>query len=117
MDTSKMIDGLLLFHAAKAAGLNFKRGGEFGLWVDAPNPVNWNPLEDDADVQRLAVKLGLKVEYLQTDGITTAAQAEWRGVRVNVGINEGCCGGDAYKAARRAITHVVASVAAAEDQQ
>jgi hypothetical protein len=57
-----MTDRELLEAAAKAAGV-------VGFWVDAGSnvgsdsePVIWNPLTDDADALRLAVKLGLIVE-------------------------------------------------------
>jgi predicted signal transduction protein with EAL and GGDEF domain len=56
-----MTDRELLELAAKAAGIR-------GFWVDSglnvgsnANPVVWNPLEDDGDALRLAVKLGLDV--------------------------------------------------------
>lgn len=59
-----MGDRELLEKAAKAAGLNlYAAWSEFGHFegyrVDALNGDAWNPLTDDGDALRLAVKLGL----------------------------------------------------------
>ena len=58
-----MKDRELLEAAAKAAGIR-------GFWVDAglnvgsdANPIIWNPLADDADALRLAVKLRMSIVF------------------------------------------------------
>lgn len=65
-----MEDRELLELAAKAAGLN----GYIHEWINGPefivpgeNPVTWNPLTDDGDALRLAVKLRLHIEW-RADG-------------------------------------------------
>lgn len=57
-------DRELLEMAAKAAGLS----GYIHEWINGPefivpgeNPVTWNPLADDGDALRLAVKLRLSI--------------------------------------------------------
>lgn len=60
-----MTDRELLELAAKAAGIKYSKYHQNGwlllkgLWVDGRN---WNPLTDDGDALRLAVKLGLVVD-------------------------------------------------------
>ena len=55
-----MIDRELLEYAAKAAGMQHK-WAMGGMYVDSQAGI-WNPLTDDGDALRLAVKLGLDVE-------------------------------------------------------
>lgn len=57
-----MTDRELLELAAKAAGLTIRKWMSTG-WLDV-GPMNdyWNPLKDDGDALRLAVKLGLVVD-------------------------------------------------------
>jgi len=65
-----MTDRELLELAAKAAGIEHDSlpiQGERGLWIPADMDVGepgywWNPLLDDGDVFRLAVKLRLRVD-------------------------------------------------------
>ena len=58
-----MNDRELLEKAAKAAG--YKKTGwhaeSKSFWIADDGPVTWNPLTDDGDALRLAVKLGLAV--------------------------------------------------------
>ena len=54
-----MTDRELLERAAKAAGYEYAKHGGY-IVVDGI-PGNWNPLTDDGDALRLAVKLKLKV--------------------------------------------------------
>lgn len=64
-----MSDRELLTLAAKAAGMHLTRVGYIKNG-DEGNPVyrhpdyEWNPLTDDGDALRLAVKLGLRVKQL-----------------------------------------------------
>ena len=55
-------DRELLEAAAKSAGIKWDRDAE--VWYGEPFVRNdWNPLTDDGDVLRLAVKLNLLNEY------------------------------------------------------
>lgn len=59
-----MTDRELLEMAAKAAGVNgWWSGGDYCYaYNNNPNvPVPWNPLTDDGDALRLAVKLGISL--------------------------------------------------------
>jgi hypothetical protein len=56
-----MQDYEMLEFSALAAGVNIKSRSESNLWAECPGfgLRVWNPLEDDGDAFRLAVKLGL----------------------------------------------------------
>lgn len=57
-----MSDKALLELAAKAAGIELEFvDAEGTYWLG--NEVPWNPLNDDSDALRLAVKLGITVEF------------------------------------------------------
>lgn len=60
-----MTDRELLELAAKAAGMAWSADPQVthdGLWITAPSlQTYWNPLTDDGDALRLAVKLGIKL--------------------------------------------------------
>ena len=99
-----MTDRELLELAAKAAGYDvvFVHDNKIPMRRDVPNRKGmkvWNPLEDDGDALRLAVKLGMDIRIYGTD------------VRV------ACCGviamecpPDLYAATRRAITRAAAEI-------
>lgn len=66
-----MTDREVLEAAAKAAGMTGMKwtGSSLGKMIDPTRPdetgtvgPNWNPLTDDGDALRLAVKLGLSIE-------------------------------------------------------
>ena len=66
-----MTDKELLELAAKAAGINGKylidgygTGYFLGTHENYPSGIRWNPLTDDGDALRLAVKLGLPIIIL-----------------------------------------------------
>jgi hypothetical protein len=73
-----MTDGELLEKAAKSIGLKYIKpaegyGGEFGLIAgketlrsatDRCGATTWNPLKDDGDALRLAVKLGVQITII-----------------------------------------------------
>ena len=82
-----MTDRELLELAAKAAGYERNSAGPIG-------PCEWNPLEDDGDALRLAVRLGI---LLRTDFIKILAQLLDSGM-------------DHQKATRRAIVRVAAEI-------
>ena len=79
----QLSDRELLELAAKACGIKYtvkdaeyyKTHKFFGLWLvydHEPSEYarrywNWNPLTDDGDALRLAVKLGLNINYLLTE--------------------------------------------------
>ena len=94
-----MTDKELLELAAKAAG--------FSVWTDidgnlysgtSGTEVNWNPLTDDGDALRLAVKLGLWVHCGKCD-------VSIEGTRIEIP-----CGNDPYAATRRAIVRAAAQI-------
>lgn len=94
-----MTDLELLELAAKAIGEEFHSGhitvsGKQYEWVE------WNPLTDDGDALRLAVKLGLQV-YGREIGCS---------VDDYIFVDEADCGGDPYAATRRAIVRAAAEI-------
>ena len=54
-------DRKLLELAAKAAGMTLTLGGYIGASRHDENGRQWNPLTDDGDALRLAVRLGMEV--------------------------------------------------------
>jgi len=104
-----MTDREMLELAAKAAGLDF-------FWVDAgPNigsnavPEIWNPLNDDGDALRLAVKLGIKIDlhpsWVYARAVLPDDPYEWREITEGWGITK-----DSYAATRRAIVRAAAAI-------
>lgn len=115
-----MTDRELLELAAKAAGIEHGADRtECGLSLTGPDGRHrslprWNPLEDDGDALRLAVKLRLSVDHNHT-----ADQHRW--VAVDRNGCEGCYDpvscvedefeeGDRFAATRRAIARVAAEI-------
>jgi len=116
-------DKELLELAARAAGMDYL------VWTPGVSPlvpgekrINgqmvWNPIHDDGDALRLAVKLGMGVLY--------ETQPCGRIVEVSYDINEdeGTCkvatdllGTDPYAATRRAIVRAAAAIARQESSQ
>jgi len=97
-----MTDREMLEFAAKAAGLRVVAvAGDRGLWVlDREDVEEWNPLTDDGDALRLAVKLRhLRVGLGECIG---------RGAYSHIAILES--GPDPYAATRRAITRAAAAI-------
>ena len=110
-------DRELLEQAAKAAGYEYtvkddeyyKTHKFFGLWLVIHGEPSehqrryWNPLTDDGDALRLAVKLDMDVEVLLDQGITmihtdtTTSQTEPHN-------------NDPYAATRRAIVRAAAEI-------
>ena len=105
-----MTDGELLEQAAKAIGLKYIKpaegyGGEFGLIAgietlrsatDRCGATTWNPLADDGDALRLAVKLGMFMRSIVKDIPRSEYDA------------------DPYAATRRAITRAAAEIGKAK---
>jgi hypothetical protein len=95
--------------AAKAAGVGMHRLDE-----DEYYPKAWNPLLDEGDALRLAVKLGFLIEVIHCEQMVIVWDCgpanEERKVRVRWGDLTGAEVGDAYAATRRAIVKAAASV-------
>lgn len=105
-----MEDRELLELAAKAAGVKIDKsnhnGGGYGnngfdiagnAVLDWHNGVKWNPLTDDGDALRLAVKLKLDIaidDYVQVSWWSEPGSLQW--------VNEECC--------RRAIVRAAAEI-------
>lgn len=111
-------DRELLELAAKAAGVEYnaeeskphpKSGAFWGLWLvfhDEPSEYDrryWNPLTDDGDALRLAVKMGLD---LMLYGDTKSAHPGSRGPMAGER-----SGSDPLAATRRAIVRAAAAIA------
>jgi len=100
-----MTDRELLELAAKEAGYTCVWGQPGGvLWwrIDPDTARIWNPLADDGDALRLAVKLGLKLNVCVTSG---AAQVGGIGTFVEIDFDA-----DPYAATRRAIVRAAAKM-------
>ena len=124
-------DRELLELAAKAAGIEYdveaskphpKSGAWFGLWLvihGEPNEFTrrrWNPLTDDGDALRLAVKLGLLIDvrYIHPAATRYNCVTYWptplKGVRIELGDLEP----DPFAATRRAIVRAAAAIGETE---
>ena len=110
-----MTDRELLESAAKAAGIDINIGEgsqEEGGWlwpIDNSTGKTWNPLTDDGDALRLAVKLNMNLTYdTSPDGAFVFASCSWSGGEES---NEVDLGKDAYAATRRAIVRAAAEIA------
>jgi hypothetical protein len=97
-----MTDRELLEAAAKAAGI------EFG-WIHGTPRIRaemgwtpWNPLTDDGDALRLAVKLEMELKVYNTSAHAASAKCE-RSVCASEK-------GDPYAATRRAIVRAAAEI-------
>ncbi|MGC4396034.1 hypothetical protein [Hydrogenophaga sp. T2] len=107
-----MTDRELLELAAKAAGYTVRcvgdgrHGGNVVFYME-PSQLYWNPLTDDGDALRLAVKLGLRIDPDMEDrilvifGLHTASK---------VGEIREPQPSDPYAATRRAIVRAAAEL-------
>ena len=116
-----MNDKELLELAAKAAGVvEDLRGGRddvrLGLIIETKKKFSgddyhffpsryWNPLTDDGDALRLAIKLDLSIHTFYSDGVSSACS----GVPYFVD-EEVLHDGDPYAATRRAIVRAAAEI-------
>lgn len=103
-----MDDRELLGLAAEAIGGEFDHGAEC-ITMDGIEFKQWNPLEDDGDALRLAVKLGLLIDLMSIDGSAVTKPC------VSVEDSEGLwevelCDSDPYAATRRAIASAAAEI-------
>ncbi len=101
-------DRELLEMAAKAARYQYAKHGGY-IVVDGV-PGNWNPLTDDGDALRLAVKLGMSIEVhydesKPTPGLRVVfSRGRWEHVMVEEYAR------DPYAATRRAILRAAAEI-------
>lgn len=106
-----MEDRELLELAAKAAGLDFCFGravADLGTEVPVANGKIWNPLGDDGDALRLAVKLSISIDV---SGMFV--HADCRRCKYDIGFfeeNSARHCGDMMQAARRAIVRAAAEI-------
>ena len=101
-----MTDRELLEAAAKAAGMPAFASGATGLRVSHDGVRSgyiWNPLTDDGDALRLAVKLGIDISQFP---VTEKVEA-W--AHMSYGLGEDYKG-DPYAATRRAIVRAAAEI-------
>jgi hypothetical protein len=108
-----MEDIELMERAARAAGFSGAKQstfGGFGDWMaqdEAGDWTAWNPLSDDGDAMRLAVKLEFDIGHMLTPGMVTVTGVDDSG---------GCVAADepyrtdAYAATRRAIVRAAAAL-------
>jgi hypothetical protein len=105
-----MTDRELLELAAKAAGLEGTWSTTIGGWscLVQENGHPWQPLHDDGDALRLAVKRRIKLRYNAALGQALAwTEGDFMEFKVNVED----CGHDEAAATRRAIVRAAASSA------
>jgi len=104
-----MTDRKLLELAAKAVGLGVHRLDE-----DEYYPKAWNPLLDDGDALRLAVKLGFLIEVIHCEQMVVVWDCEpaneTRKASVLWGDLTGAEVDNAHAATRRAIVKAAATV-------
>lgn len=105
-------DRELLELAAKAAGIPIGEWDETDsafYWFDRPGGCLWNPLTDDGDALRLAVKLCINIEHMETMGRVTHGVNCWPRGRGDCAATEPP--GEDYRAAtRRAIVRAAAEI-------
>ena len=102
-----MTDRELLEAAAQAAGIVFTVVDEYGVWFDAPDKelgrgVFFNPLTDDGDALRLAVKC--QIDVVQFFSFVRADSPEGDSCHQDHG-------SDPYAATRRAIVRAASALA------
>ena len=97
-----MNDKELLELAAKAEGVVAVDGHYWIARDSSGEPHEWNPLTDDGDALRLAVKLGLAINI-------TPSKIYASGGRID-GVNEVMDTSDPYAATRRAIVRAAAEI-------
>ena len=108
---------MLLELAAKAAGITYKAwvkdwDGYEGLGIDgdARNLTIWNPLTDDGDAMRLAVKLGIDIQFFNDgyNAVTTSTYSYEDDVSRKTVESLSC--DVPYAATRRAIVRAAAEI-------
>lgn len=106
-----MTDQELMMKAAKAAGAHSVLEGREGVMVQwSPNLrgfSRWNPLADDGDALRLAVKLEILVLTARGFAVANSTDSGEGGTVVRIALE-----GDHCAATRRAIVRAAAALAA-----
>lgn len=108
-----MDDVELLDLAAKANNSPNIKLKNFGAWIDEERERYWNPLTDDGDALRLAVKLKLAIFPPEGDDGDFAVASVPDGVLDDFGetwIQESVKDGDKLAATRRAIVCAAAEI-------
>ena len=102
-----MTDRELLEAAAKAAGIEGPyTAGSNGEWVfHEPRRKNWNPLTDDGDALRLAVKLLMNIDIFPGRAFVHCPKPGGAG-----DYDEDEKDGDTYAATRRVIVRAAAEI-------
>ena len=96
-----MTDSEMLELAAKAAGIPYEIDRDGVMWTRDP----WFPLTEDGDSLRLAVKLGIGIDFNFADGEGETSAAQTLG-RYKFEKH----GNDPYAATRRAIVRAAAEI-------
>ena len=115
-----MTDKELLELAAKAAGisnLQWESDGTIQNRMNRPtipyechgmmSATDWNPLTDDGDALRLAVKLGIDFRFHRHEGAIVTNYPIGRGMSESIVVLRG---NDPYEATRRAIVRAAAEI-------
>lgn len=110
-ENKSMNDRDLMDLAAKAAGMVFLTNGQ--TYHPEEGNIDWNPLADDGDALRLAVKLRMHIEPARTMGgdfVEVHAHPSGRGDCTGIA----ALGGDDNAATRRAIVIAAAELGKAQ---
>ena len=102
-----MTDKELLELAAKAAGI--ESNGVYGWRVEGSDVV-WNPLTDDGDALRLAVKLEMDLYFGDDEGTPSLYAGASQGSGMPFKYRVEIVGPDAFAATRRAIVRAAAEI-------
>ena len=104
----------LLKLAAKAAGYELIQYSDHLGWQildsDEGDTAWFDPINDDGDALRLAVKLYIDIEFFLCATQVNFSDAKGDIHHVNVGISEGTCNGSMAAATRLAIVHAAAEI-------
>jgi len=114
-DKADQDDRKLLELAAKAAGIEGRMVGWIGEewfertdvtgYLEGYKPrIEWNPLTDDGDALRLAVKLGLVISVNYELGLAFCTSIDRQTYQASEGLK------DPYAATRRAIVRAAAAI-------
>lgn len=104
-----MTDAELIKAAARAAGLLeraiiYEEEDGTGFYAKIGKREYWRPLQDDGDALRLALDLGITVEWRER---MQYAVAKWARGSLNQPLEPGC---DKYTAAKLAIVRAAAAI-------
>lgn len=97
-------DRELLEWAAKAAGIELNNASMIPMYMEDGQWIVWNPITDDGDALRLAVKLGMMIDQFPNRGEPSAYAYTTRGSAMQP------YEGDPYAATRRAIVRAAAEI-------